>query len=105
MAVGGLIHTLECGEEVRDVFGLDADTRICDRIDHVAEFIFLHLALNGKRYCSFLGVLDGIVDYVDEDLLDSDFVSDEFCRYLGRYVDMEVEFLFLSSYPQHAYDV
>ena len=72
---GSLIDTLECGEQVRDVFRLDADTGVGDHVDHLAGLVFLHLALDGEGDGAFLGVLDGIVDYVDETRW-TNFISD-----------------------------
>ena len=45
---GCLIDTLECGEQVRDIFRLDADTRVGDHVDHLAGLVLLHLALDGE---------------------------------------------------------
>ena len=48
MLGGCLIDTLERGEQVRNVFRLDADTRVGDHVDHLAGLVFLHLALDGE---------------------------------------------------------
>ena len=80
MFCGRFIYSLESGEKIRDVFRLDADTRIRDHVDHVAGLVFLHLTLHGKGDGTFLGVLDRIVNDIDKDLLDADFIAYE----LGR---------------------
>ena len=105
VAVLLLVHAPERVEQERDVLLLDADAGIADGVDYVEDAVFRFAGLHRERHGAAVGIFDGVVQHVNENLLDADLVAEQLCGNLRRDIHLKIQPLLLRTDPQHPDDI
>ena len=102
-----LIHVdaLKGCKEIGNTLRFDTHAGIAYRIGDQRDSGVVPLALNLQAYGTLARVFNSIIQDINQDLLDTHVVSEQFRRKVRRYIYRKLEILLLCAYPQHTYDV
>ena len=99
VAAASLVHAVKALEQARDMLLRDADAGILD----VEQHLILHMLHLDKHLAAFQRVLDGVVDQVDEQLLDVVVVGDD--EGILALVHVQFDVLVLGALVEHQADI
>ena len=92
-------------KQIGDTLRFDTHACIAYGIGDQRDSGVVPLTLNLQAYGTLARVFNSIIQDINQDLLDTHVVSEQFRRKVRRYIYRKLEILLLCAYPQHTNDV